>query len=179
MHRQIRDATKRKKKHDPGHDDAEPGSRTGLSDKGTRMLSVAEANQRKRKAEEKLMAEREKQERLEAKRLEKALLDSAMGTDRPEGALISDVSDAPKGQSEVTIGLTVGWRVGVLKPVPLAPIEKLQLPPTGEPLRKAEKVAAGLAHGGKVENMGYWQYDLAERADEWTFVHISFPNSVL
>ena len=103
------------------------------------------------------MAEREKQERLEAKRLEKALLDSAMSTDRPEGALISDVSGAPKGQSEITIDLTAGWRVEVLKPIPLAPIEKLQLPPTGKPLTKAEKVAAGLAHGGKVGNMGLFE----------------------
>jgi len=60
-----------------------PGSSTELTEKGCRVLTIEEARLRERRAEEKLEADTQKQQRLEGKRQEKAfeqaMIESPMG----------------------------------------------------------------------------------------------------
>jgi len=64
-------------------DSTGPGSRTELTNKGCRVLTIEEARLRKKLAEERLEADTQKQQRLEGKRHEKdfeqAMVESPMG----------------------------------------------------------------------------------------------------
>ena len=68
-----------RKKGKPSDGTAGPGSRTELTDKGCRVLTIEEARLRKRRVEERLEADTQKQQRLEGKRQEKAGLRASDG----------------------------------------------------------------------------------------------------
>jgi len=56
-----------RKKGKPSDGTAGPGSRTELTDKGCRVLTIEEARLRKRRVEERLEADTQKQQRFEGK----------------------------------------------------------------------------------------------------------------
>ena len=76
-----------RKKGKPG-DSTGPGSRTELTNKGCRVLTIEEASLRKKRAEERLEADTQKQQRLEGKTQEKAF-EQAM-VESPMGGIYED-----------------------------------------------------------------------------------------
>ena len=88
-----------RKKGKSGGEGTGPGSRTELTDKGCRVLTSEEARLRKRRAEEKLEADVQKQQRLEVKRQEKAF-EQAMN-ESPMGGIYEAQAAAEPGESVV------------------------------------------------------------------------------
>ena len=76
-----------------------PGSRTELADKGCRVLTMEEARVRKRRAEEKLEANVQKQQRLDENRQEKAIEQAMM--ESPMGGIYEAQAAAEPGESDV------------------------------------------------------------------------------
>ena len=110
--RQLRQQ-RRKKNSASVKSGSAPGGRSAITDKGTRVLTIAEAQERKQKAEEKMVAELQKQERLEQKRQEKALHEAMLSS--PIGPLYEALPAAEEGESHVFLDLTAGWWVECLK----------------------------------------------------------------
>ena len=174
-----------RKKGKPGGEGTGPGGRTELTDKGCRVLTIEEARLRKRRAEKKLEADVQKQQRLE-KRQEKAF-EQAM-IESPMGGIYEARAAAEPGESIVfkTMNSLSGSDTGrafrasvveVLKPefFIVAPEERSEHYQHLIPRLKKDKVKRGYAHYGKAENLGVWTTVMARTKDEWTFVHISFP----
>ena len=89
-----------------------PGVSSAITDKGTRVLTIAEAQERKQKAEEKRVAEIQKQERLEQKLQDKELHEAMLSS--PIGLLYETLPAAEEGKSHVFLDLKAGWWVECL-----------------------------------------------------------------
>jgi hypothetical protein len=166
-----------------------PGSRTELTEKGTRVITLEEAQSRKRRAEEKLEASTLKQQRMEEKRQEKAFEQAIL--EGPMGGIYEVQPAAENNDSESIVFRTMnpggGFTASVVEVLKaqlfvVAPesdpdlrIEDCENPP---PRLKKDKVKRGYAHNGRKENMGVWTTVVAETKDDWTFIHISFPSAI-
>lgn len=174
--RQLRQKN-RKKSAGTAKPGSGPGGRSAITDKGTRVLTIAEAQERKQKAEEKMVAELQKQERLEQKRQDKALHEAMLSS--PIGQLYETLPAAEEGESHVFLDLTAGWWVECLKPdfflssSTLSGCREEDYRAMPLPRLLKDRKQRGLIAPSKAQ--GTWQWVPAEDAMDWAFVHISFP----
>ena len=153
------------------------GGRSAITDKGTRVLTIAEAQERKQKAEEKRVAEVQKQERLEQKRQDKALHEAMLSS--PIGPLYETLPAAEKGESHVFLDLTAGWWVECLKSdfflssSSLSGCREEDYRAMPLPRLLKDRKQRGLIAPSKAQ--GTWELVPAEDVMDWAFVHISFP----
>lgn len=162
-----------------------------MTDKGYRVLTIEEARLRKRRAEEKLEANTQKQQRLEGKRQEKAfeqaMIKSPMGgiyeaqlAAEPGKSVVFKTMNSVTGElgSDGAFGASV---VEVLKPEFFTVASETRSEGYQHPISrlKKDKVKRGYAHHGRPENLGVWTTVMAKTKDAWTFVHISFPSEDL
>ena len=154
---------------------AGPGPRTALADKETRVLTTEVAEDLKKKAEAKFEAELEAKLRLEKKREEKAFHDAMIAS--PLGGLYEAASVAEHGETEITIDVSLRWRVEAIKvnsfvtPTVEFRLEDHEAGPM--PRLVKDRKARGLAPPSKAS--GTWKWIPAEEEKDWSFVHISFP----
>jgi len=174
--RQLRQKT-RKKNSGSLKSGTGPGGRSAITDKGTRVLTIAEAQERKQKAEEKMVAGLQKQERLEQKRQDKALHEAMLSS--PIGPLYEALAAAEEGESHVFLDLTAGWWIECLKSDPFLASssisscreEDYRAMPVPKLLK--DRKQRGLIAPSKAQ--GTWEWVPAEDEIAWAFVHISFP----
>jgi len=140
-----------------------PGSRTELTERGTRVITVEGAQSRKRWAEEKLEASTLKQQRMEEKRQEKAFEQAIL--EGPMGGIYEAQPYAENDESIVfrTMKLRGGFAASVVEVLKAemfvvapesGPNSKIGDYVNHPPRIKTDKVKQGYAHNGREENLG-------------------------
>jgi len=154
-----------------------PGGCSAITDEGTWVLTIAEAQERKQKAEEKKVAELQKQEQLEKKRQDKALHEAMLSS--PIGPLYEALPAAEEGESHVFLDLMAGCWVECLKPdfvlssSSLSGCHEEDFRATPLPRLLKDRKKWGLIAPSKAQ--GTWEWIPVEDEMDWAFVHITFP----